>query len=458
VKVNNPALLLIDDDENLRRVVRYNLEKNGYEVTDRPDGASGLEAFSSGRFDVVVTDINMPGLSGMEVLEKVKGTRPECEVILITAYATVESAVEAMKKGAFDYVTKPFDRSELLIVVERALKLRKLEKENRELRERLSEQRRFSNIIGASPQMREILTMAEKVAASDASVLILGESGTGKEMLAQGIHFNSERRDGPLVVLNCAAIPENLIESELFGHRKGAFTGAIADKVGKFEAANGGTIFLDEVGELKLELQAKLLRVLQERVVEAIGENRPRPVDVRVISATNLDIQKAVKEKHFRQDLYYRLGVITLSLPPLAERQDDVLLLANHFLEKYAKGKTVRLADETVNILMQYRWPGNVRELENVIERATILSEGPEILPSDLPASLREVPEGTFGGLNLEIPPTGIDIETLEKNLVAYALRLHGGNQTRAAKFLHMTRPTLIYRMEKYGLKGEDGP
>jgi len=454
--MGDPTILLIDDDDNLRRVVRYNLEANGYDVTDRSDGETGIATFVSGRFDVVITDINMPGLSGIDVLERVKEVRPECEVILITAYATVESAVDAMKKGAFDYLTKPFDRSELLIVVERALKLRKLEKENRELRERLSERRKFSNIMGTSPRMREVLAMAEKVAASDASVLILGDSGTGKEMLAQGLHYNSERRDGPLVVLNCAAIPENLIESELFGHKKGSFTGAVADKVGKFQAADGGTIFLDEVGELKLELQAKLLRVLQEREVEAVGDNRSRAVDVRVISATNLDIEKAVRENRFRQDLFYRLGVITLHLPALSERQEDILLLANHFLNRYSRGKAVRLTDETLNLLRQYRWPGNVRELENVMERATILAEGPEILPSDLPSALREGPEGSFGGLKLDIPSTGVDIEALEKDLIVHALKIHGGNQTRAAKFLRMTRPTLIYRLEKYGLKDEE--
>ncbi len=449
VKAN---VLLIDDDDSLRKVVGYNLGKHGFRVVEKPDGESALEAFNAEQFEIVITDINMPGITGMEFLSKVKQLRPETEVILITAYATVESAIDAMKKGAFDYVTKPFGREELTMVIERALKIKTLERENRSLKDSLRDKHKFKNILGVSPAMQKVLSMAQKVAASEANILILGESGTGKELLAKGVHFNSERRSGPLVVVNCAAIPDTLIESELFGYRKGAFTGAVANKIGKFEAANGGTIFLDEIGELKPELQAKMLRVLQEREIEPLGETQSRAIDVRVIAATNVDITKAVKEKNFRQDLYYRISVITLSLPSLAERREDIPLLVNHFLEKYSKDEKLKIGNKAMEFIKAYSWPGNVRELENVIEHVSILREGPSITAADLPDVLKQQ-EKAFGGLRLDIPPEGIDIEALDKELVIHALKIYDGNQTRAARFLHMTRPTFIYRMEKYGLK-----
>lgn len=453
VKAN---ILLIDDDENLRRVTKYNLEKRGYSVIDRPDGESGLEAFVSEPFDVVICDISMPGMNGIEVLGRVRELKPETEVVLITAYATVESAVDAMKKGAFDYVTKPFDREELAMVVERALKIRDLERENIALKANLKDKYRFDNIVGTSAAMQQVLRTAGKVAPSDASVLILGQSGTGKELMARGIHFNSERRRGPLVVVNCAAIPDTLIESELFGHKKGAFTGAVSDKTGKFEAASGGTIFLDEIGELKPDLQAKLLRVIQEREVERLGGSGPRSVDLRVIAATNVDIDTAVKDGRFRQDLYFRLGVIILRMPTLTERRGDIPLLVSHFLDKYGRGEDIRLEKEAMDLLIGYSWPGNVRELENVIERAVVLRDGPLISVAELPDMLKMSGEA-FGGLRISMPPDGVDIDALEKDLLVHALRIHKGNQTKAAAFLHMTRPTLIYRMEKYGLKGGGG-
>ncbi len=448
-------ILLIDDDDSLRKVVGYNLGKHGFRVVDKPDGESAMEAFNAEIFEIVITDINMPGITGMEILSKVKEIRPETEVILITAYATVESAIDAMKKGAFDYVTKPFDREELTIVIERALKIKALERENRSLKDSLRNKNQLDNILGKSPAMQKVLSMARKVASSDANILILGESGTGKEVLAKGIHFESERRNGPLIILNCAAIPETLIESELFGYKKGAFTGAVADRAGKFEAANGGTIFLDEIGELKPELQAKLLRVLQEREIEPLGDTKSRAIDVRVIAATNVDITEAVKQKNFRQDLYYRLSVITLSLPTLAERREDIPILVNHFLKKYSKDEKIKIDNEAMSFIKAYSWPGNVRELENVIEHVTILRESPLITARDLPDVLKQQGEA-FGGMRLDIPPEGIDIEALEKDLVIHALKVNSGNQTRAAKFLHMSRPTLIYRMEKYGLKPVD--
>lgn len=448
-------ILLIDDDDSLRKVVGYNLGKHGFRVVDKPDGESAMEAFNAEIFEIVITDINMPGITGMEILSKVKEIRPETEVILITAYATVESAIDAMKKGAFDYLTKPFDREELTIVIERALKIKALERENRSLKDSLRNKNQLDNILGKSPAMQKVLSMARKVASSDANILILGESGTGKEVLAKGIHFESERRNGPLIILNCAAIPETLIESELFGYKKGAFTGAVADRAGKFEAANGGTIFLDEIGELKPELQAKLLRVLQEREIEPLGDTKSRAIDVRVIAATNVDITEAVKQKNFRQDLYYRLSVITLSLPTLAERREDIPILVNHFLKKYSKDEKIKIDNEAMSFIKAYSWPGNVRELENVIEHVTILRESPLITARDLPDVLKQQGEA-FGGMRLDIPPEGIDIEALEKDLVIHALKVNSGNQTRAAKFLHMSRPTLIYRMEKYGLKPVD--
>ena len=446
------VILLIDDDDSLRRVMEFSLTEAGHTVQAAASGEDGLRLFEKGAFDAVITDITMPGMSGMEVLAKVRQRVPTIPVIVITAYGTIESAVEAMKQGAFDYITKPFNRDELRLTLEKAIKMRRLEKENVELRAEVTDRYCFESIIGSSEKMKEVLDLAGRVAASDASLLITGESGTGKELLAKGVHFNSQRANGPFIAVNCAAIPEALIESELFGHVKGSFTGAVRDKEGKFELADGGTLFLDEVGDLRIDLQSKILRALQEREVDRVGGNKPVTVDVRVIAATNRDIERAVKEGAFREDLYYRLNVITLFIPPLRERKEDIPLLAGHFLKKFNTDADVHMDASALSALTAYGWPGNVRELENVIERASVLKRGSLITREELPDNLKKEKMGVED-LILNIPEQGISLEELEKKLIMKALDKHKGNQTRAAEFLGITRPTLIYRMEKFRLK-----
>jgi DNA-binding NtrC family response regulator len=446
------TILLIDDDDSLRRVMEYSLTEAGYRVRAAASGEEGMRLFEKEACDAVVTDITMPGMSGMEVLANVRERNDRIPVIIITAYGTIESAVEAMKQGAFDYITKPFNRDELRITLDKALRMRRLEQENVELRSAVNDRYRFESIVGTGEKISAILDMAGRVAASDANVLITGESGTGKELLAKGIHFNSARADGPFVAVNCAAIPENLIESELFGHVKGAFTGAVRDREGKFELAAGGSLFLDEIGELRIDLQAKILRAIQERQVDRVGGKQPVPVDVRIIAATNRDIEQAVKQGTFREDLYYRLGVITLPMPPLRERREDILLLCRHFLKKFNTGTEVGISPDAMTLLNAYGWPGNVRELENVIQRASVLRRGETISVADLPDKLRNE-KMSVENIILNLPDEGISLEELEKNLIVKALEKHKNNQTRAAEYLGITRPTLIYRMEKYGIK-----
>jgi two-component system NtrC family response regulator len=448
-----PSILLIDDDASLRRVIEYSLKEHGYDVQAAESGEQGLQRFGQGRFDAVITDITMPGMNGMEVLRQVQEASPGLPVIVITAYGTIESAVEAMRLGAYDYVTKPFpSKDELHLRLQRALKLRRLERENRSLREAVTDRYSFGNILGTSGKMREVLDVAGRVASSDATVLITGESGTGKELIAQGVHYNSARADGLFVAVNCAAIPENLIESELFGHVKGSFTGAVRDREGKFELADGGTLFLDEIGDLRIDLQAKILRALQERTIERVGGSRPVELDVRIVAATNRDLEREVREGRFREDLYYRLSVVTLHLPPLRERKSDIPLLAEHFLKKFNPGGQTTVTSEALNLLIAYGWPGNVRELENVMERASVLKRGDMIGVNDLPEKLTRRGMGP-AGIILNLPDEGLSLEELEKDLIIKALEKHNGNQTRAAEYLHISRPTLIYRMEKYGLK-----
>jgi DNA-binding NtrC family response regulator len=446
------AILLIDDDDSLRRVIEFSLTEAGYLVRTASNGEEGLRLFEKNAFDAVITDIAMPGTNGIEVLAKVNQRVPSIPVIVITAFGTIESAVEAMKQGAFDYITKPFNRDELRLTLGKAIKMRRLEKENVELRAEVTDRYCFENIIGSSNKMKDLLDLAGRVAPSEASLLITGESGTGKELLAKGVHFNSRRANGPFVAVNCAAIPEALIESELFGHVKGSFTGAVRDKEGKLELADGGTLFLDEIGDLRIDLQAKILRALQEREIDRVGSGKPVSVDVRVIAATNKDIERAVKEGVFREDLYYRLNVITLFIPPLRERREDIPLLARHFLKKFNADDDVRLDGLALSLLLEYGWPGNVRELENVMERASVLKRGLFITPNELPEKLRKERIGA-DEIILNLPEQGISLEELEKKLIVKALEKHNGNQTRAAEFLRITRPTLIYRMEKFKLK-----
>lgn len=449
-----PTILLIDDDQSLRRVTEFTLHEAGYRVLTAADGAEGLRLFAQENPALVITDIQMPGLSGYEVLKRIKEQTPAALVIVITAYGTVEKAVEAMKLGAYDYLTKPFSRDELTLTVGKALAYDGLREENRKLREELSDKADFSRLVGISESMREVFALVRKVAASEATVLIGGESGTGKELVARAIHSGSERQGRPFVAVNCAAIPRDLLESELFGHARGAFTGAIKERKGKFEQAEGGTLFLDEVGELPLDLQPKLLRALQEREIEPVG-GTVRKIDVRLVAATNRDLEAALGDGSFREDLYYRLAVIPLHLPPLRERRDDIPLLVQHFLDKHGKNPPVACSEAALEALAGYDWPGNVRELENAVERMLILRRGAGIELDDLPPKIRRprpsVAVPVAGVLNL--PEEGYPLEELEKEAVLEALRRNDWNQTRAAVFLRIPRHTLLYRMEKYDIR-----
>ncbi|MFZ0389137.1 MAG: sigma-54 dependent transcriptional regulator [Calditrichia bacterium] len=437
----------MDDDINLSKVLAHQLRRHDYDVFTAPDGKKGLEIFHQKKPEVVLSDIQMPGLSGIDVLRAVRKESSDTIIILITAYGSVENAVEACRLGADDYITKPFGQEQLLFVMEKALQLRRLQQENSRLRLELQSRYTFGNMIAHSTAMEEVLRMAGRVAASDASVLLLGESGTGKELLARAIHFNSPRKEQPFITVNSPAIPDNLIESELFGHVKGAFTGALRDRAGKFELADKGTIFLDEIGDLQESVQAKLLRVLQEMEFERLGESRPIKVDVRVIAATNQDLQKLMAENRFREDLYYRLSVVPLQIPPLRKRRQDIPYLAEHFLKKYGGDAPKPLSGKALEILENYSWPGNVRELENIIERALVLTEGNEIGPESLPQHLQQ-PRHTSPADSAD---AGVlqPLPELEKQAIRAALKESGGNQSRAARLLKIPRHVLLYKMKK---------
>ncbi|GLI39508.1 sigma-54 dependent transcriptional regulator [Geobacter hydrogenophilus] len=442
-------ILVIDDDNSLRRVLEYNLQEEGYAVQAASSGEEGLYWFGQSRPDLVITDMNMPGMDGLMVLKSIKERSPETLVIIITAFGTVDVAVEAMKAGAYDYITKPFNRDALKLTVKKALQFNGLAAENKRLKSELSDKADFRTIVGQSREMEKVFAVISKVADTEASILITGESGTGKELVARSIHANSSRREAPFVAINCAAIPRDLLESELFGHLKGAFTGAIKDKTGKFQLADGGTLFLDEVGELPLELQPKLLRALQEKEVEPVGGTKVQKVDVRIVAATNLDIDKAIAGGTFREDLYYRLSVIPVHLPPLRERRKDIPLLIRYFCGKHGSEK-VTFAKDTLETLVMYPWPGNVRELENTIERLLIMRNGDEISRDELPEKFREA--APIGHAVIKLPDDGYPLEELEREVVVQALERNAWNQTAAARFLRIPRHTLIYRLEKYGI------
>ncbi|MCM2264068.1 MAG: sigma-54 dependent transcriptional regulator [Desulfuromonadales bacterium] len=452
-KFGKTSILVIDDDASLRRVTEYNLEQAGYRVLTANDGREGVRVFREERPALVVTDLQMPGLSGLEVLEQVKTFLPETLVIVITAYGTIEQAVEAMKKGAHDFLTKPVSRDALLLVVDKACKLLGLQEENRRLREQLGQQAEFSHLIGNSDAMRQVLEIVRRAAPSEATVLLTGESGTGKELVARAIHQASERSNRPFVAVNCAAIPADLLESELFGHVRGAFTGAVSDRAGKFEQADGGTLFLDEVGELPAILQPKLLRALQEQEIEPVGGKQKR-IDVRVVAATNRNIEAALSTGEFREDLYYRLAVITVELPPLRARRDDIPLLVRHFLAKHAAAE-LQVSDAAMAVLSSYAWPGNVRELGNAIQRMIVLRRGARLEVEDLPAKIRGEASGSRNLTEgvVQLPDDGYSLEALEREVVMQALVRNHWNQSRAAAFLRIPRHVLLYRMEKYGIQ-----
>ncbi len=449
-----PLVIIADDDASFRRVLEYQLKQAGYDVLKAADGAKALEIFSQNRCHAVLTDLDMPGLSGNELLKAIKQQSPDTPVIVITAYGTIDSAVEAMKAGAFHYLTKPLNQEAMLHTLDQALKFAGLVTENRNLREAVSAAFRFDGIVGNSKAMQHTIDQATQLARVDTTVLITGESGTGKEILSKAIHYNSARSGKPFVVINCGAIPDTLLESELFGYRKGAFTGATANKTGKFETADGGTVFLDEIGDLPLPLQAKVLRVVQENEIDIIGESKARKVDVRILAATNRDLKQMVADGQFRQDLYYRLNVAPLQLPPLRDRREDIPLLVRSFAERICKRyekAPVNIGSGILHKLERYSWPGNVRELENVIERLIVFSQDGAANIGDLPEEIQQ-PQLTLGKVVLSIPPEGISMAELDKELIVTALERNQWNQTRAAEFLRITRNVLVYRMQKYRL------
>ncbi|HKI51691.1 MAG TPA: sigma-54 dependent transcriptional regulator [Geothermobacteraceae bacterium] len=444
------SILVIDDDDSLRKVIEFTLRQEGHQVVACSSGKEGLQEFTRTTSRVVITDVQLGDMSGYDVLRIIKNEQPETQVIVITAFGSVENAVEAMKLGAYDYLSKPFSCDQLRIVAAKAVRSCSLQ-DKQSSPQKKPEDQKATSVIGHSDKLLAVMDQARKVAASHASVLILGESGTGKELVARAIHEASPRAKGPFVAVNCAAIPKELMESELFGHVKGAFTGAIKDRSGKFQSARGGTLFLDEVGELPLDLQPKLLRALQERVVEQLG-GAPVSVDVRVVAATNIDIETAVGKGTFREDLYYRLAVVPLTLPALRHRREDIPLLFNHFVEKYGNGAEITVTTAAMDCLRNYDWPGNVRELENVVERTLILCPAPVIEENHLPPRIRLNSEIKSRGV-LNLPEQGYSLVELEKEAVMQALLRNDWNQSRAAEFLQIPRHVLLYRMEKYGLK-----
>lgn len=453
-------ILVVDDDPSLRRVLQAQLEQEGYEVAVAASPQEALPVLQLRSFDLVITDLKMPGMSGLELLKHVRTRYPQTIVIMLTAFGTVDTAVEAMKAGAYDYLTKPVHSDEMLVVVRRALEHVRLVEQVRSLRLSLNQKYGFENILGRSPALLETLDMAARAAHSNSTVLIRGETGTGKELLARAIHFNSFRRDNPLVTINCGAIPKELLESELFGHRKGAFTGAVADKRGRIELADGGTLFLDEIGEMPPELQVKLLRLIQEGEIEKLGVEAKVKVDVRIIAATHRDLQAMIEDGTFREDLYYRLAVIPLVIPPLRERSEDIADLVQLFFRKSQKKNErsdLAMSPALLPYFVRYRWPGNVRELENVVERIVVLARGSDITVEDLPPFLRQERAGV-DALEIDLPPQGISLEAIEKELILRALNKFDWNQTRAARYLDISRKTLIYRIEKHGVQKPPDP
>jgi two-component system, NtrC family, response regulator PilR len=458
-------ILIVDDERSMREFLAIYLRRTGHRVEAAAGGADGLAALRSREFDVVITDLRMPSVGGLDVLGDAKKLHPETQVIVVTAFATTETAIAAMKAGAYDYLTKPFKVDEVGLVVERALERRVLHRENLVLRDEIKGRYRLERLIGKSPAMHRVFEILRKIAPARTSVLLIGESGTGKELAARAVHELSPRADRPFVPVNCGAIPETLLESELFGHVRGAFTGANTDKQGLFEAAHGGTLLLDEVAELPVAMQVKLLRVLQERKVKPVGGVAEREVDVRIVAATNRDLETEVEKGTFRQDLFYRLNVIQVRLPPLRERREDIPLLVGHFIRKFSAehGRQVGGIDpEAMSALMGYHFPGNVRELENLIERAVTLAPGDRVSCEALPTLKGlSASDSTLGTPAVTLPPQGIDLERVvedfERSLIIRALERTDGHRTDAARLLGVTFRSLRYRLSKLGITGADG-
>ncbi|MBX3188310.1 MAG: sigma-54-dependent Fis family transcriptional regulator [Labilithrix sp.] len=454
--MKKPELLVVDDERDTCELLEMALSRQGMQVTTSTTASDALEMIAARDFDVVLTDLSMPQVSGLEVCERVLAVRPEVPVVVITGYGTLETAMGAIRAGAYDFVTKPIESKTLGVVVSRAVQHRRLREQIRQLRAaRDASQTALTRIIGGSPAMRKVADLIERVGDSDASVLIHGETGTGKELVARAVHQRSRRREGPFVAINCAAVPHSLLESELFGHARGAFTDAKAQRTGLFVQAQGGTLFLDEIGELPLDVQPKLLRALQERKVRPVGDNREIPFDARIVAATNRDLENEVREKRFREDLYYRINVVKIEVPPLRARGADTLHLAQHFLEQFAErsGKpTLRLSERAAERLMAYEWPGNVRELENTIEHAVALARFDQITVEDLPEKLRGYLAGSFVATAND-PTEIVTMEELERRYLLRVFKLVGNNKSRAAEVLGIDRRTMYRKLERYAAR-----
>lgn len=455
-------VLIVDDEPSIRMALRKFLKEQKYDVSIAADSDEAFKILGQDVVDVALVDLVMPKMDGIELINKMKRIQPEAIPIVITGFGTITSAVQAMKAGAFHYLTKPFDLDDVASIIKTALEHRKLKEENRLLRDQIQKDYRFANIVGKSDEIMAVFDLVEKVAGTDSTILLLGESGTGKELVARAIHYNSKRKDKPLVTVNCAAIPEELLESELFGHIKGAYTGAIATVPGRFNSADNGSIFLDEIGDMSFKLQVKILRVLQEQCFEPVGATKTHTVDVRIIAATNQDLERAVKERRFREDLYYRLNVIPIHIPPLRERISDVPLLVNHFIDKFNGVNNCKIEGidkAAMKILMQYKWPGNVRELENALERTAVLKREGIIVPSDLPEKISGAKEtgSQPKGAGLGVPENGMSLRKsvaeYETDLILEALEKTGWNKNKAARLLKLNRTTLVEKIRKRNLE-----
>src|SRR5579884_3986561 len=439
-------VLVVEDEEKLRRVIELQLTSSGFDVDKAATAEEGIKVVD--RADLVLTDLRLPNTDGLQFLAQIRRQNAQVPVVVMTAYGSIETAVESMKAGATDFLLKPFSLDHLMQVVQKALEVRALRDENRQLKEELGRRYEFDNIIGRSPAMQDIFATIERVAPSRATVLLAGESGVGKDLIARAIHFHSPRRDRPLVKINCTSIPENLMESELFGYEKGAFTGANTSKPGKFEQADTGTVFLDEIGDVPAAIQVKLLRILQEREFERLGSNKTRHIDVRVIAATNVDLRAALEQGTFREDLYYRLNVVPLNIPPLRERKEDIPFLADHFAKKFGG----ELSESAIERLMSYHWPGNVRELENVVERSILLARAPRVEAADIridAAAARSRPAGAGD----HFLPEGMTLDEYEQSIIREALKRANGNKSQAARLLGLTRNALRYRLAQMGIE-----
>lgn len=453
--MNRNRVLVVDDDPNLRRVLKMQLAEAGYDVLLAADGEEACRVIEREQPRLVITDLSMSPMGGLDLLRYIRDHHLDTTVIMITAFGTVETAVEAMRTGAYDYVTKPIDYDALVMVVHRAMERQHLIEEVRTLRSALDARYGFETIVGRSKALLRVLEMASRVAQRDSTVLIRGETGTGKELLARAIHHNSARRNQPFVTINCGTIPKELLESELFGYERGAFTGAQGSKTGKVEMAGGGTLFLDEIGELPVDMQVKLLRLLQQREIEKLGATSPSTVDVRIIAATHRNLQSMIEDSAFREDLFYRLAVVPLDLPPLRERKEDIPELAQQLFNKMKERHglpSLRLDPSVIRPMIHYRWPGNVRELENIIERMVVLAVNDRITETDLPQDIRAA-ESSEREFFVELPEQGISLDRVERDLLLRALEKFNWNQTQAARYLDISRRTLIYRMDKHGIR-----